>query len=669
MLALTIDEDNGLGGYMCFSKKILQIGLFLCIALIFLTYTNCSDVVFLSTSEQKVLSSEAFVPENQMTGVSQLDDSATPANPFAKTDDPEQLNFVRRCTQEVYEKEKQEALSLAQNDPEKKTIPIYFSITTGQAKDIVAILAEQRSILRSNDKGTSYIAVSPMHVNYNTNYYNRSHHYVVDHQQAKQNYISGQKCYFDVVKITEENFDRIPLSDFYNNDPYSGKSNSPYYKQVTQTGMHATYWRWHNLIHGRNYSDSEITIGQEYLVSPRLFKPIQEQEQPQIVPLFVADISERFIASAGKPIISDQFIAPTTRGDQKEMAIKDVFNIESLFVDRHFFTNALEITKETVSAKNIRDLNFGFEFNNYDGSAQLLDNIIYGHSARALSFTYTPIVLDLGRPHILTSSQKWGTFFNLSNIKHKRNKEAIISHHTAWVGGYLVKKTNSDGDSFWQREAEDGFLVLPEDGQVTDSSQMFGDQIEINGQKFKDGFLALQSFANKNCESSQIRDRYLGPWDTEPYAQLRVWVDKNRNGRVNDGELKSLQEHNIAALNTCNLAHEEAMDQFKNVTQLRSAFLMMKNLSLIIESNDFSAIEDELKGESPDKGKNAEFRVAIDIYFQANPYFYLQNIELKDLDIQKGHSACPMLIKDCDKPLNNGGITTLEIANNTKVIY
>lgn len=38
------------------------------------------------------------------------------------------------------------------------------------------------------------------------------------------------------------------------------------------------------------------------------------------------------------------------------------------------------------------------------------------------------------------------------------------------------------------------------------------------------------------------KDRYFGPWDKDLYtSKVKVWIDANRNGIVDDDELKTLE--------------------------------------------------------------------------------------------------------------------------------
>ena len=185
-----------------------------------------------------------------------------------------------------------------------------------------------------------------------------------------------------------------------------------------------------------------------------------------------------------------------------------------------------------------------------------------------------------------------------------------------------------------ERESEDGFLVVPDaNGQVKDARQLFGTRMKVDGQTYADGFKTLQAFSKKDCESPNPKERYLGPWDKDLFfgdKAIKVWVDKNRNGTSDEGEISSLQESGIAAINTCYIEHNQTFDKFQNRTELRSAFLYVGDE----EINDFfssESLEDEVvqritEGKTTD-GKDATFRAVIDIYFNSKPKEFLTTVD------------------------------------------
>ncbi|MEZ4751127.1 MAG: hypothetical protein R3B54_11055 [Bdellovibrionota bacterium] len=211
-----------------------------------------------------------------------------------------------------------------------------------------------------------------------------------------------------------------------------------------------------------------------------------------------------------------------------------------------------------------------------------------------LSTQYTPLVLDLGEPHIRTSSLEWGTYFNGQNLVANRpdemTPEELLSwmnnmssvgdpHRTSWIGGRFQKHEETG----WSLVADDGFLVTrAADGLVHGGVQLFGNhRIEPGHLRGSDGFEMLQRFAGKNCQSFDKKDEYLGPWDGDVYFdQLAVWTDANRDGKSTEDEIRTLPQLGIAAINTCYVVHDTVYDRFGNRTDMRSAFLMVDDFEI-----------------------------------------------------------------------------------------
>jgi hypothetical protein len=194
---------------------------------------------------------------------------------------------------------------------------------------------------------------------------------------------------------------------------------------------------------------------------------------------------------------------------------------------------------------------------------------------------------------------------------------------TAWLGGQLqdVVPAGSSENSFqhdFRRVADDGFLVMADsDGQVRSSKNMFGNETVVNGVSYKNGFLALQALAGKDCTSPDPMKQYFGPWDGALYSTtVQVWVDKNRNGIVDDGEVMSLQKAGVVAIDTCNIVSAQATDSFGNGTSLRSAFLYQSGED--ITSNQ-SEILTRINTGLTSSGASTNFRLAIDLIFQVQP--------------------------------------------------
>ena len=77
----------------------------------------------------------------------------------------------------------------------------------------------------------------------------------------------------------------------------------------------------------------------------------------------------------------------------------------------------------------------------------------------------------------------------------------------------------------------EGFLCVPEeDGTIKNVYNFFGDN-EVSG------FTEL-NFADSN------KDGVIDESD-DLWSKMRLWVDSNSNGKVDEGELKPLNEFNI----------------------------------------------------------------------------------------------------------------------------
>lgn len=266
-----------------------------------------------------------------------------------------------------------------------------------------------------------------------------------------------------------------------------------------------------------------------------------------------------------------------------------------------------------------------------------------------------------------------------------------IRHRTAWVGG-IVKDVLEPSDASSakkvakRRVATDGFLALPTiaSGEMCDGGvppgtggikpprdskgvvnnlhagtpkyeilrgeQLFGTYSQINGRvtEYSHGFHKLREWIAANggvpkvCDSStndptpsNLKARYFGPWDGEAYTKIKVWVDANRDGKVDCGEMQGLAESRVAAINTCNLyfttrATGELVptrDRFGNMTHLRAAFLVSDTTAATTEDEIFQ----RLKTGKKTGGENAEFRVAVDLMFQVRENLYLEDVPVEDL--------------------------------------
>jgi hypothetical protein len=636
----------------------------LCLPLI---YNQCSPAVFtkVSKEEAQVLDASPFVnPGGQSSSRpfnpngSSIDDGlANPGDSFLPTEnlriDQESAidSWVKNCGPEKYDKEKAEAIALAKEN--RNLIPVQYSISFGTAMDASAWFAHRRAILHSDDDGITPVVVAPSDSLDSADYEgSRAFHYLADHKTARKQFIKGERCYFSVIDVTDPKDNNPDLSkrmarslnqpvktDFHGecSEPDSACNNKPYNHSLQL------------MYYGDAYSTEE-----QKLMSPRLFKklgPLARDENPQIIPLYVADFREPLfnIPKNQGPVIRPGFVSSATRRHEYAHCLRDILDMPLIY--KHRWEVTWDLSKPTRNCKECSPChavkNQGLEcYSKFDrlpgmeGVPQLLHNIFLASmDGVILPLQYTPIILDLGPRGIVTSSLEWGTFFNLNKqtVEIQRSKgvagtfdpkdlleplKVAGPHLTAWLGGRLknhqdVISYGTEFNSNWVRKAEDGFLVtLNENGKITSGQNLFGDHTTIDGERFGNGFLALRKFAKKKCESNNIEDRYVGPWDGELYSKtLKIWVDENRNGEAEKEEIRSLAESRVAAINTCYIEHSQAHDAYGNKTALRAAFLYMAAGEALTDKEIISRIE---LGKKSD-GKPAEFRAAIDVFFKAMP--------------------------------------------------
>lgn len=104
-----------------------------------------------------------------------------------------------------------------------------------------------------------------------------------------------------------------------------------------------------------------------------------------------------------------------------------------------------------------------------------------------------------------------------------------------------------DGDGFKERtawvEQGDGMLVLDRNGNGTidNGTELFGNFTPLaSGNSASDGFEALLQYDENHDGKIDRNDA--------AYNQLKVWKDDNANGITDTGELKTLQEANVASV-------------------------------------------------------------------------------------------------------------------------
>ena len=578
-----------------------------------------------SNSEQSTLSAPVFNPV--AVGAITAGDGFPAENLRVNSVAEASANMVQNCSLPVtmpdgstlsrYDFELEQALRAAEGDPEQKTIPVEYALSFGQIEDGLAYWAHRRAILSgSNDGSTSYIPVGDKN---GTSYRGTNVYYKADHVEAKNDYVYGRKCFFNTVKIQGDAVKKSGYYDFitgpYSSGTYSGGS-------LTH-GIHYMYYGY--CASTTNCANATSIYGPGKYGNDkypnRLFGlwPHLENGRPQIVKLYVADLRDGHFgfSTPGNPIVRVQ--EGLERGTEQQMNVKEQLDLRTIFRNRD------EIVKNlsgTYLAPN------GIPFAGHVGIPQLLTNLqSAGATGTLLASQYTPIVLDLGKVGIQFSGLFGGTYFNMAaQAKPGVSGQAAYDfpHKTSWMGGDLVDVLNgaANPDNFTvdvRRQTEDGFLVIPDDdGQVRSSRNLFGDNMVVNGQTYPNGFEALKALANKKCDSSStVKDRYFGPWDGDLYnSKIKVWVDKNRNGVADAGELLSLKDAGVVAINSCFVLNIQETDSFGNGTAMRSTFLF-QGAGEDITGNEIEILSRINTGYKSD-GSLAEFRLAIDVLFSTD---------------------------------------------------
>ena len=130
---------------------------------------------------------------------------------------------------------------------------------------------------------------------------------------------------------------------------------------------------------------------------------------------------------------------------------------------------------------------------------------------------HTPIILDLDGNGVQTISITRGIQFDI-------NADSVTDT-TGWV------------------DAHDGLLVMDRnhDGAITDGSELFGSATRLrDGSLARDGYIAL-------ADLDLNHDGQLNSNDAA-FAELRVWVDANSDGRSDVAEIQTLDSLGIRSI-------------------------------------------------------------------------------------------------------------------------
>lgn len=178
-----------------------------------------------------------------------------------------------------------------------------------------------------------------------------------------------------------------------------------------------------------------------------------------------------------------------------------------------------------------------------------------------------PLALDLDGDGIETVSANAGITFDFDGDSLKTG--------TGWVKG------------------DDGFLVLDlnGNGSIDDGSELFGvDTVKQDSSKASDGFDALR-------ELDSNVDGVFDSLDTQ-FTNVRIWQDASQDGISQAGELKTLAEHNIVAVN-----------------------LDSKQSSQNSNGNLISATGSFVRGDGSEGSVNANQSLAANLDLASNPFY------------------------------------------------
>lgn len=514
---------------------------------------------------------------------------------------------------------------LAEVAADNSLVPVQFAYSFGTKLDELAVGAHHRAILTKernmlvSSNGQDYTVV-PAGTLGDAHTYG---YYKADHSAAKQQYIQGDRCYFSTVKLTSGlsggyKFDFI--TNYIQNKPYPSQQQ---YNGDVQHGLHYMFMGYSASGSGTvgrygpgAYSDeypnrifgTALTQQPIYAVNSKGLYAATGQSEPQFIKLYVADLRDKQfgLSTANSPIV--RVDESNTRGLESSKSTDQFLDISTILAN-------FDVAVANLSS-NMSNEDYDLSFSGLDGAKQLIANLCSASlSGTVLATQYTPVAVDLGRENIITSGVGDGVYFNMSLKTSK-------AHKTAWLSGAIEKSIAraADGSPFYRMvktQVEDGFLVIPNaDGSITDSRNLFGTKMMVNGKTYANGFEALKALADKKCDTASDQDKFLGPWDGSKYdSVVKVWVDKNENGKAEVGEVISLREAGVAAVGVCYTDKYGMKDSYGNKTALRSIMIYQK--PMVAANDEIMSVIQDLPVQS-NTAAGLKKRLAIDILFKAD---------------------------------------------------
>ncbi len=601
-------------------RKSTAFGIIVAGAVLNLSFQNCAPAITKFTqSSEEVLQKSDILAVSGTEEVQNMCKDAIRLNELIDCSQDIVLADGSKLSREKWELAKVKAAATA--DPTLQ--PIKLSYSFGNFTDEVAQVANQRaglSISRPFFVNSSGVEFMPIPTSNNR-------YYQVDFNAAKSRFATGQSCFYDTVKLPVTltgnggYYDwALALPNATKPMPLAGNV------QLTHVAHYMVfdYFANSNNLATSRYGSAANGTGKTYIPGRILSSagpvtlPIFENgvatgaSEVQIVNVYFADFRGPQIGldtPTNKIVKIDE---NHVRGETTEHTVSDILDLKTILAN--FNTVASRLSADYT------DPTSGLKFSGINSAKQLLANLCSQSSMKGTSFSvqYTPIVLDLGQrtpqhpeQRIITTSVSEGVKFDM--------KGDGVARQTAWIGGRIKTEDAVSSAGIPMKRvvsefAEDGFLVIPDaQGQVKSSKQLFGSNIEINGHKYTNGFEALAALTGKDCRSQDTKKQYFGPWDGDKYESIvKVWIDKNRNGVSDAGEVISLREAGVPAINTCYTTKYGMTDSSGNETAIRALMLYQSPMTAS-EAEILSLLSNQ---DVSIQANDIEKRIAIDIIFK-----------------------------------------------------
>lgn len=141
----------------------------------------------------------------------------------------------------------------------------------------------------------------------------------------------------------------------------------------------------------------------------------------------------------------------------------------------------------------------------------------------------------------------------------------------------------------WFTDSRLAFIVLPDaGGQVKGINELFGDRTKgPDGLSADNGFAALGKYdgyvpaGELSTQFSRYADGTITAKDWV-FSRLRLWFDLNSNGVSDPGELRSLSEMGVKAIDLTYDENYREMDQYKNEIRYKSVLVRTDGSMLLV---------------------------------------------------------------------------------------